>query len=120
MSLQEWLAAREDRCEHGYHSTQGCTACGVRAGVRGQAIAAAGSPVERAKVEAALRQLAATGQPFTANEARALHGVIGPVVGGTFGALKAAGVIKHYDGGELTRSSGKSANGHHIFRWVAA
>jgi hypothetical protein len=27
MTLVEWLAAREDRCEHGYHATQNCPSC---------------------------------------------------------------------------------------------
>jgi hypothetical protein len=96
VSLQEWLAARHDRCPIClYHvATQGCSCAGLAAKGKGQAIATAARPNDRAKVDAAIRKLAATGREFSSNDARPLHGVSGPVVGAAFTAAARSGLIK--------------------------
>lgn len=104
-----------DRCEHGWHvPTQGCVDCGVAMKFRGQSIASSAHPDDRAKVEAAIRQLAATGRPFSANDARAIHGVKGGVVGAAFTAMNKAGVIEPC-GDETSTDPG--THGHRIFLW---
>ncbi len=90
---------------------------GVRRKVRGQAAASAAHPDDRARVEAAIRRLAASGQPFSANDARSIHGVKGGVVGATFTALKTEGLIRRI-GREASTSA--STHGHEIGQWVAA
>lgn len=92
-------------------------ASAIRLRDRGQSLASAAHPDDRAKVEAAIRKLAASGRPFSANDARSLHGVAGGVVGATFTALNKAGVIR--PAGDDT-STGASAHGHRIFRWQGA
>lgn len=116
MSATLGLERLAGRCAHGFHvATQGCTACGLAAKSAGQARAAAAHPDERARVEAAVRQLAATRKPFSANDARLIHGVKGGVVGSVFGALSKAHVIKPC--GDET-SNARSTNGHRIFLWI--
>lgn len=83
----------------------------------GMARATAAHPDERARVEAAVRQLAATGRPFSANDARAIHGVKGGVVGAVFNALQTEGVIAVV-GAE--RSDKTNTHGHRINRWIGA
>jgi hypothetical protein len=115
-ALTASLAAMSGRCPHGWHlETQGCTDCGLAAKATGQARAAAAHPDEQARVEAAVRQLAACGRPFSANDARAIHGVKGGVVGAVFGALHKDHVIKPC--GDET-SNARSTNGHRIFLWI--
>lgn len=72
---------------------------------------------ENARVAAAIRQLAATGQPFSANTARAIHGVRGGVVGATFNALKAEGVIVPV-GAETSTS--RETHGKQVALWIGA
>lgn len=107
------------RCEHGFDiATQHpalCACPGLAAKAEGQSAALAAHPDDRAKVEAAIRQLAATGRPFSANDARTLHGVRGGVVGATFTALRTEGVIRAC--GDET-STDKGTHGHRIFRWI--
>jgi hypothetical protein len=103
------------RCAHGFHvATQGCASCGVAFKFAGQAKATAAHPSEAAAVEAAIRQLAATRRPFSANDARQIHGVKGGVVGATFTRLRKAGVIEAC--GDET-SSEPGTHGHRIFLW---
>lgn len=73
----------------------------------------AANPDEAARVAAAIRKLAATGRPFSANDARHLHGVKGGVVGATFTALRKEGVIKPV-GDEVSTDVG--THGHRIFK----
>lgn len=118
--LRTYLATFPDRCDHGFHVTQHpqfCTCAGLKAKARGQAIATAAHPADRAKVEAAIRQLASRGVPFSANDARAIHGVKGGVVGATFTALKNEGVIRTC--GDET-STDEGTHGHRIFKWIGA
>lgn len=110
-----------DRCDEcGFHlAAQGCACAGtlrfpLALKAQGQAAALAAHPTERARVEAAIRQLAATGKAFSANDARALHGATGGVVGATFTALRKEGVIRAV--GDETSSKG-STHGHRIFQW---
>lgn len=110
------LEALPGRCSHGYHvKTQGCTDCGIAFKFAGQAQATSANPDDAARVDAAIKQLAATRQPFSANEARVLHGVKGGVVGARFTAARQAGLIKAV-GDES--SSSASTHGHRIFRWI--
>lgn len=120
MTLDTWAAEQSDRCIHGYHTTQHpslCPCAGLAAKAKGQAIATAAHPTDRAKVEAAVRQLASSGRPFSANDARAIHGVRGGVVGATFTALRTEGVIRAC-GDETSTDAG--THGHRIFRWIGA
>lgn len=77
----------------------------------------AAHPDEAARVAAAIKQLAATGRPFSANDARQIHGVRGGVVGATFTALKTTGVIKPV-GSET--STDKGTHGKSVALWTAA
>jgi hypothetical protein len=116
--LGAWLAAREGRCAHGRHlATQGCADCGLAGKAQGQSQATAARPSDAARVEAAIRRLAATGKPFSANDARVIHGVKGGVVGATFTALRKEGVIRAV--GDET-STDRGTHGHRIYRWVGA
>lgn len=115
------LETRPGRCVHGFDiATQHphlCTCAGLKAKSQGQARAAAAHPAERVKVESAIRQLAALGKPFSANDARVLHGVKGGVVGATFTALKNEGVIRAC-GDETSTDPG--THGHRVYRWIGA
>jgi hypothetical protein len=118
MTLDQFLATRSDRCPHGWHLTlQGCTSCGVALKFKGQAIASAAHPDERARVEAAIRTLAATGRPFSANSARPLHGVSGPIVGAAFTAAAKAGLIRRVG---YVASTDPGTHAHPVAEWVAA
>ena len=80
-----------------------------------RANAGAGSQV-KAKVDAAIRRLAATGRTFSTNDMRVeLEGIPGPVVGGRFTMAQKAGVI-HFTG-ERVRSNLASTNGHEVKCW---
>lgn len=106
------------RCSNGFdhHRQPGLCPCpGLAAKAAGQAQATAAHPDERAAVDAAIRQLAATGRPFSANDARALHGVKGGVVGAAFTAAKNAGLIRAC-GDETSTDAG--THGHRIYRWI--
>lgn len=118
MSLDAYLRAQPGRCPDGYdHDRQPglCVCPGLAAKATGQAQATAAHPDERAAVDSAIRKLAATGRPFSANDARALHGVKGGVVGAAFTAARNAGLIRAV--GDDT-STGRSANGHRIYQWI--
>lgn len=82
---------------------------------RGQAIASAARPSDRAKVDPAIRKLAATGEVFSANDARDLHGVAGPVVGAAFTAARKAGLIKSV--GFVTSTEART-HAHPVRTWV--
>ena len=116
MSLDTYLRSCADRCSGcGFHvETQGCACPGQALKFDGMARASAAHPTERAKVEAAIRQLARTGRPFSANEARKIHGVSGGVVGAAFNAMREAGVITAIGG---TASSKGNTHGHRIALW---
>lgn len=117
MTLTTWATTQPNRCHHGYAATQHpdlCSCAGLKAKARGQSIATAAHPDDRSRVEAAVRQLAARGKPFSANEARLIHGVRGGVVGATFTALKNEGVIRAC-GDETSTDAG--THGHRIYRW---
>lgn len=81
----------------------------------GMARATAAHPDEASRVAAAIRRLAATGRPFSANDARQLHGVRGGVVGATFNALRAEGLIEPV-GSET--STDKGTHGKSVARWI--
>lgn len=117
MTLEDYLSAQPDRCAHGYAPNQGCTDCGVALKFKGQAIASAAHPGDRARVEAAIRTLAATGRPFSSNDARPLHNVAGPVVGAAFTAAAKAGLIRRIG---YVASTEPGTHGHPVAEWVAA
>lgn len=113
--LDAYLATRPDRCAHGYAvALQGCVQCGAALKHAGQSRATDAHPADRAAVDAAIRQLAATGKPFSANQARQIHGVKGGVVGAAFTAAHKAGLIRPV-GDETSTDAG--THGHRIFRW---
>lgn len=119
-TLAATLAQRTDRCALGFALVQHpslCSCAGLALKERGQSIATAAHPDDRARVEAAVRELAASGRPFSANDARAIHGVKGGVVGATFTALRKEGVIAPC--GDET-SSDPGTHGHRIFLWIGA
>lgn len=81
------------------------------------AMTTAARPDERSRVAAAIRQLAASGRPFSANDARAIHGVRGGVVGATFNALATEGLIESV-GAET--STDRGTHGKSVTRWIGA
>lgn len=117
MSIDTWTRSRADRCPGcGFHpAMQGCACEGQRLKFTRQADALAAHPDERSKVEAAIRRLAASGREFSANDARALHGVSGGVVGATFTAMRQLGVIRPV--GHETSTKGNT-HGKPVARWV--
>lgn len=119
MTASLGLETLPGRCVHGYDiKTQHpalCSCAGLQAKAKGQSIATAAHPDDAAKVESAIRHLASTGRPFSANEARLLHGVKGGVVGATFTALRTRGLIKPV--GDVT-STDEGTHGHRIFQWI--
>ena len=120
-TLDQWLKSRSDRCDGcGYHvASQGCACAGLTAKDRGQAVASAAHPDDRSRVEAAIRQLAATGEPFSSNDCRAIHGVRGGVVGAAFSALAKEGVIRKL-GYEASTDPGTHAHPVATWQGVAA
>lgn len=108
----------------GFTTCVECARRGITAAIRlrdkGQALASTAHPDERAKVDAAIRKLAATGRPFSANDARRLHGVKGGVVGAAFGAASKAGLIKPAEGDVIERSTSPATHGHPVFRWIGS
>lgn len=82
----------------------------------GMSRAVASQSDQGARVAAAIRQLAATHQPFSANSARDIHGVRGPVVGATFNALRTEGLIRPV--GEET-STDKGTHGKRVTTWIS-
>lgn len=124
-ALDDYLKSRSDRCpDCGVHPDAqaalhvgGCLPSAERARDEAMVRVLAARPDDRSKVEAAIRRLAATGRPFSANDARELHGVKGGVVGSTFNALRQAGVISPA-GDE--KSTDKATHGHRIFKWIGA
>lgn len=107
-------------CDAGFTTCVECerrplVAAANAAKAEGMARATAARPADAVRVEAAIRRLAATGHPFSANDARTIHGVKGGVVGATFNALKAAGVIRVV--GDET-STDKGTHGKSVALWV--
>lgn len=119
MSLDAYLARRADRCPGcGFHvATQGCACAGLAEKAAGQARVAAARTDDAAKVDAAIRHLAATGREFSSNEARGLHGVSGPVVGARFTAARKAGLIRATG---FVTSTDPGTHAHPVRTWVAA
>lgn len=117
MTLEEYLKALPGRCDDcGYHlELQGCICPALAAKAQGQAAATAAHPDDAARVERAIRQLAATGRPFSANQARELHGVKGGVVGATFTALRTRGLIRRI--GYVT-STEPGTHAHPVGEWI--
>ena len=82
---------------------------------QGQAVASDAHPDERARVDAAIRQLAATGREFSANDALPLHNVTGPVVGAAFTAARKAGLIRAVG---FTTSAKPGTHAHPVRTWI--
>lgn len=101
-------------CEAGVKPSPLATAFAARD--QGMSAALTSQPDQNARVAAAIRQLAAKGQPFSANDARAIHGVRGGVVGATFNALRAEGVI--VPAGSAETSTDKGTHGKSVARWI--
>lgn len=116
------LALLPGRCPHGYASIQHprfCN-CGQAAELKRTGIAAANDNAAasvKARIDAAIRKLAASGREFSANDLRVeLAGISGPVVGGRFNALARAGVIAPT--GNRVPSNLGSTHGHELKCWM--
>lgn len=116
MSLDAYLTSRSDRLPCGHHRVHECACEGIAAGQDGMAVALSKTS-ESERVEAAIRQLARGGKPFSANDARQIHGVRGGVVGATFNALRAEKVIRPV--GEET-STDRGTHGKRVALWIGA
>lgn len=77
----------------------------------------AARPDEASRVRAAVLQLASRGRPFSANDARNIHGVRGGVVGATFNALRAERLIKPV-GAET--STDRGTHGKPVALWIGS
>jgi hypothetical protein len=120
--LDAYLRARSDRCPGcGFHvATQGCACAGITARNTILPAVSAAHPDESARLESAIRRLAASGREFSANapELRVIvENVPGPVVGSTFGRLSRAGVIRKVG---YETSNLPSTKGHDIKKWRGA
>ena len=107
-------------CDAG-HST--CVECERKALARKDAVLTAvnaAAPADvKARIDAAILKLAATGRPFSANDCRSLFpDVKGAVIGGRFNALGHAGRIRKT--GDRVPSTLGNTNGHEIHVWRAA
>lgn len=124
MSLDDYLRAQPGRCRScGVHiATQaalhvgGCYVTGERLRDQGMSAVANARPEDVAKVLAAITKLARTGEPFSANEVRPIHGVSGPAVGAAFGEAKRLRLIKRH-GKEYVPSDDPKTHGHPIAVW---
>lgn len=119
ITLDDYLAADPERCSHGYHRTaQTCPEC--PRGLRDQGIARAESaadPDDRARIDAAIREVAARGEPFSANDVRALVlDVTGPLMGARFLAAANAGHIVKVG---YVQSTKASTHAHPVAQWRA-
>lgn len=106
------------RCARGFdHKMQPglCPCPGLAAKELGQALTSAAHPDERAAVDAAIRQLASSGRPFSSNDARSIHGVRGPVVGAAFSAAAKAGLIRRVG---YEASTSPETHAHPVATWV--
>lgn len=119
MTLDDWINAQPGRCSGcGFHVTkQECACAGLAAAVTAMTATRNANPSAASAVEAAVRKLAATGQPFSANTARSLHGVRGGVVGSVFNALRQEGVIRAV-GNET--STDRGTHGKSVGLWIGA
>lgn len=108
------------RCAHGFHlELQGCSKCGVDLKFRTLAAVSSAAPADdRARIDAAIRDVAARGGVFSANDVRALvPDVSGPLMGARFNAAAKAGRIVHVG---YERSTKASTHAHPIAQWRAA
>lgn len=105
---------RCDDCTEGRQPSPLATAIAARDEAMSRASSA--HPDEASRVADAIRRLAATGRPFSANDARNLHGVKGGVVGATFNALRTEGLIQPV-GAET--STDRGTHGKAVTRWIA-
>ena len=123
MTLDDFLRTQPGRCpDCGVHLASqgrlhvgGCLPTARREAVAGMARASSAHPTESQLVESAVRRLAASGKPFSANDAREIHGVRGGVVGATFNALRAEGVIRAV-GSE--GSNDRGTHGKAVALWI--
>lgn len=75
-------------------------------------------PEHRQRIDAAIRQAASTGNPFSANDIRrGLDDIPGPLIGARFNAAARAGVIRHVGYEASTKGN---THGHDIKLWRAA
>jgi hypothetical protein len=120
MTFLDTLSSYPDRCEHGYAENQHPALCpcpGLRLAAEGMAATSAAHPEERARVDAAIRALASSGRVFSANDARELHKVAGPVVGAAFNAAAKSGLIVRVG---YVRSTEPGTHAHPVATWRGA
>jgi len=118
------LERYSDRCARGFHlATQHPDLCSCQ-GEQGKAegiarTTAAASTDERARIDAAIRKVAARGVEFSANDVRPLIAdAHGPLVGARFNALARAGIIR--DTGVRVKSTQAATHAHEVRVWVGA
>jgi len=121
--LDDYLRSLPGRCPScGVHLASqpdlhrgGCYTTAKALGERGMALASQAHPDERARVDAAIRTLAARPGEWSANDLRELTGGIrGPVVGAAFQAAAKAGLIRKVG---FTPSTDPGTHGHPISTW---
>jgi len=115
------LAARADRCCHGFAVEQAaihpdCPDLRKLAGIR--ATNGAAPDDVKARIDAAIGRWAAKGVEFSANDLRGEFEVTGAVVGGRFNVAARAGLI--VDTGKRVASTLPSTHGHPVILWRGA
>lgn len=123
-ALRTELAQYADRCSHGFalleQHPQLCDCQNAEAGKTAGIAAAdlAASPDERSRIDAAIRQVAARGGVWSANDVRVLvPDVSGPLMGARFNAAAKAGLITRVGYEPSTKGS---THGHPVAQWRAA
>lgn len=121
MSLDAYLRARDDRCHHGYAAVQHpdlCACPGVRRRDRALvAVTGSAKDTDRARIDAAIRQVAGRGRPFSANDVRGLvPDAPGPLMGARFNAAAKAGVIRRVG---YVASTKANTHAHPVGEWQA-
>ena len=104
-------------CDAGFTTCVECERAAILGRDAGMARATAAHPDDAARVDAAIRQLAARGGEFSSNDARRLHSVKGPVVGARFNAAAKAGLIRRIG---YVRSTEPGTHAHPVALWSAA
>lgn len=121
MTITDYLRSCPERCSGcGFHvPTQGCACPGqcLKFAVL-EAVTDAASPDERSRIDAAIRQVAARGGVWSANDVRVLvPDVSGPLMGARFNAAAKAGLITRVGYEPSTKGS---THGHPVAQWRAA
>ena len=119
MSLDTYLRAQADRCGHGYATTQHpelCPCTGIAR--RDDALAAVEAHAtddDCRRIDNAIRDVAARGRPFSANDVRHLvSGAPGPLMGARFQAAARTGLIRRIG---YVASTKANTHAHPVTEW---